>query len=97
MNALPADFECIAGEEATSPFLAMSNYAQAAEPYYELAHWYGIARIQGQLEHVLIFPSSASGGPSAVICDAVGCCAGHGSTRFERCHSTRCERCHLHR
>ena len=67
MNALPADFECIPGQEATSPFLAMSNYTQTSEPYYEQAHWYGIAKIRGQLEHVLIFPRDASSGPRAVI------------------------------
>jgi hypothetical protein len=67
MTTLPADFECIPGQEATSPFLAMSNYAQATEPYYEQAHWYGLARIHGQLEHVLIFPRSSTQGPSAVI------------------------------
>lgn len=67
MKTVPADFECIPGQEATSPFLAMSNYAQTSEPYYEQAHWYGIAKIRGQLEHVLIFPRNAAGGPSAVI------------------------------
>jgi hypothetical protein len=67
MTTLPADFECIPGQEATSPFLAMSNYAQATEPFYEQAHWYGIAKIRGQLEHVLIFPRNATSGPSAVI------------------------------
>ena len=67
MTALPADFECIPGQEATSPFLAMSNYAQATEPYYEQRHWYGVAKIHGQLEHILIFPSSAATGPRAVI------------------------------
>ena len=67
MKTLPADFECIPGQEASSPFLAMSNYAQATEPFYEQAHWYGIAKIRGQLEHVLIFPRNASSGPSAVI------------------------------
>jgi hypothetical protein len=67
MTTLPADFECIPGQEATSPFLAMSNYAQATEPYYEQAHWYGLARIQGQLEHVLIFPRNSTQGPTAVI------------------------------
>jgi hypothetical protein len=67
MKVLPADFVCIPGQEATSAFLAMSNYAQATEPYYEQAHWYGIAKIHGQLEHVLIFPSNAASGPSAVI------------------------------
>jgi hypothetical protein len=67
MKTLPADFECIPGQEASSSFLAMSNFAQATEPQYELAHWYGMARIHGQLEHVLIFPSSAPSGPKAVI------------------------------
>jgi hypothetical protein len=67
MATLPADFECIPGQEATSPFLAMSNYAQATEPYYEQAHWYGLATIQGQLEHVLIFPRNSASGPAAVI------------------------------
>jgi hypothetical protein len=67
MTTLPADFECIPGQEATSPFLAMSNYAQATEPYYEQAHWYGITKIRGQLEHVLIFPRNSGQGPAAVI------------------------------
>jgi hypothetical protein len=67
MTTLPADFECIPGQENASPFLAMSNYAVTAEPYYEQAHWYGLARIQGQLEHVLIFPRDSAQGPSAVI------------------------------
>ena len=67
MTTLPADFECIPGQETTSPFLAMSNYAQSAEPFYEQAHWYGLAKIHGQLEHVLIFPRDASSGPRAVV------------------------------
>ena len=67
MKTLPADFECIPGQEATSSFLAMSGYAQATEPYYEAQHWYGIATIHGQLEHVLIFPRDASTGPTAII------------------------------
>jgi hypothetical protein len=67
MTTVPADFECIPGQEATSPFLAMSNYAQATEPFYEQGHWYGLAMIRGQLEHVLIFPRNAATGPSAVI------------------------------
>jgi hypothetical protein len=45
----------------------MSNYAQSSEPYYEQAHWYGIAKLHGQLEHVLIFPRNAASGPRAVI------------------------------
>ena len=67
MSTLPADFECVPGQEASSPFLAMSNYAQATEPYYAQAHWYGIAKIHGQLEHVMIFPRNSSTGPAAVI------------------------------
>jgi hypothetical protein len=67
MTTVPADFECIPSQEATSPFLAMSGYAQASEPYYQQQHWYGIATIQGQMEHVLIFPRNVSGGPSAII------------------------------
>ena len=67
MKALPADFECIPGQEATSPFLAMSNYVQSTEPFYEQRHWYGVAKIHGQLEHILIFPSSAASGPKAVV------------------------------
>ena len=67
LKTLPADFECIPGQEATSPFLAMSNYAQSTEPFYEQAHWYGVAKIHGQLEHVLIFPRDAASGPRAVI------------------------------
>jgi hypothetical protein len=67
MTTLPADFECIPGQEAASPFLAMSNYAVSTEPYYEQAHWYGIAKIHGQLEHILIFPRNSTEGPSAVI------------------------------
>jgi len=67
MTALPADFECIPGAESTSPFLAMSGFAQSAEPYYEQEHWYGLAKIHGQLEHVLIFPRDTTGAASAVI------------------------------
>ena len=67
MKTLPADFECIPGQEAASPFLAMSNYAQASEPYYQQRHWYGVAKIHGQMEHILIFPRNAATGPTAVI------------------------------
>ena len=67
MQTLPADFECIPGQEASNSFLAMSNYAVATEPQYEQGHWYALARIHGQLEHILIFPSSAASGPKAVI------------------------------
>lgn len=67
MTTLPADFECVAGQTSTSSFLSMSGYAVSAEPYYQQEHWYGLARIQGQLEHVLVFPRNVSGAPSAVI------------------------------
>jgi hypothetical protein len=67
MASLPADFECVPGAESSSPFLAMSGYAQSAEPYYEQEHWYGLAKIHGQLEHVLIFPRNVTGAASVVI------------------------------
>jgi hypothetical protein len=67
LTTVPADFECIPGAEATSPFLAMSGYVQSAEPYYEPQHWYGLATIHGQLEHVLIFPRDVRGEKSAII------------------------------
>lgn len=67
LTSVPADFECIPGQEASSPFLAMSGFAQATEPYYEPEHFYGIARINGELEHILIFPRNSSTGPAAII------------------------------
>jgi hypothetical protein len=72
MTAIPADFECVAGAEASSasasPLLAMSGYIQAVEPQYEQQHWYGLAKIHGQFEHVLIFPlATKTGGTSAII------------------------------
>jgi hypothetical protein len=71
MNSVPADFECVAGAEAastsSSPFLAMSGYVQAVEPQYAQEHWYGLAKIHGQLEHVLIFPRAVKGDNSAII------------------------------
>ena len=72
MTTVPADFECVAGAEASSasssPLLAMSGYVQSTEPQYQQEHFYGLARIRGQLEHVLIFPRDASnGGPSVVV------------------------------
>ncbi len=67
MTTLPADFECVPGAESTSPFLAMSGYAQSAEPFYEQEHWYGLAMIHGQLEHVLIFPRNTTGATSVVV------------------------------
>lgn len=71
MRVQPADFTCIPGEEASSPFLAMGGYAISAEPYYEYEHWYGRATIHGQLHHVLIFPRAGSTeGPVIVLHDA---------------------------
>ena len=71
MTTIPADFECVAGAESSSasssPLLAMSGYVQTAEPQYAQQHWYGIANIHGQLEHVLIFPRDAKGETSAII------------------------------
>ena len=71
MNSVPADFECVAGSEAasasSSPFLAMSGYVQTVEPQYAQEHWYGLAKIHGQLEHILIFPRAVKGDNSAII------------------------------
>jgi hypothetical protein len=71
MTTIPADFECAAGSEASSasssPLLAMSGYVQTVEPQYAIEHFYGLATIHGQPEHVLIFPRDAKGGTSAII------------------------------
>jgi len=67
MTTIPADFECIPGQESSSNFLAMSGFAQATEPFYEEEHWYGLAQIHGQMEHVLIFPRNVTGAGSAII------------------------------
>lgn len=71
MTTVPADFTCIAGAEASSAasssLLAMSGYVQTAEPQYEQEHLYGLAKIGGQLEHVLIFSRDSKSGPSAVM------------------------------
>jgi hypothetical protein len=71
MSTIPADFTCVAGSEASSaaasPLLAMSGYVQTAEPQYEQEHLYGLAKIGGQLEHVLIFPRDAKGSNSVVM------------------------------
>lgn len=67
LNALPADFECVPGAEASSPFLAMSSYAQTAEPWYEYEHWYGILLIHNEPHHVLIFPRNLRGPASAIL------------------------------
>ena len=71
MTTVPADFTCVAGSEASSaaasPFLAMSGYVQTTEPQYTQQHWYGLAKIHGQMEHVLIFPRPVKGDNSAII------------------------------
>lgn len=71
MTTVPADFVCVPGAEASSaaasPLLAMSGYVQTAEPQYEQEHLYGLAKIAGQLEHVLIFPREANGSGSVVM------------------------------
>ena len=71
MTTVPADFTCVAGSEASSaassPLLARSGYVQTAEPQYAQQHWYGLAKIHGQMEHVLIFPRPTKGDNSAII------------------------------
>ena len=71
MTTVPADFECVAGAESSSasasPLLAMSGYVQTAEPQYAQEHFYGLAKINGQLEHVLIFPLATKGTTSAIV------------------------------
>ena len=71
MTSIPADFTCEAGSEASStassPLLAMSGYVQTVEPQYEQEHLYGLAKIGGQLEHVLIFSRSSQGSGSVVV------------------------------
>lgn len=67
MASVPADFECVPGQEYASPFLALSNYSQTAEPWFEFEHWYGVLLIHGEPHHVLIFPRDVKGMSSAVI------------------------------
>lgn len=67
MKSIPADFECIPGEEDSHPFLAMSGFAVSAEPYYGIEHWYGTVQIHGQKHHLLIFPRNTKGAESAAI------------------------------
>ena len=65
MSSIPADMECVPGQEASSSFLAQSGYAVGAEPYYPYEHWYGQVTIHGQNHHLLIFPRSVQQGPAA--------------------------------
>jgi hypothetical protein len=67
MTSIPADFECVPGEESASPYLAMSNYSHTPEPSYEFEHWYGVLLIHGEPHHVLIFPREGKGESSALI------------------------------
>jgi hypothetical protein len=67
MSTVPADFECIPGETSSSPFLALSNYASNAEPWYEYEHWYALVSIHGAPHHLLIFPRNITGTDSAII------------------------------
>ena len=67
MTNVPADFACIPGEPSSSALLAMSNYTQSAEPYYEYEHWYGLGTLHGEPHHFLIFPRNVVGADSAII------------------------------
>jgi hypothetical protein len=67
MGGIPADLECVPGQEAGSPFLAMSGYSQSAEPYYGYEHWYGLVTIHGERHHLLIFPRNTQGPSSAAV------------------------------
>lgn len=67
MTSVPADFTCVPGATSTSSFLALSGYVQSPEPYYPQEHWYGLATLYGQLEHVLIFPRNVGGDGAVVV------------------------------
>jgi hypothetical protein len=67
MTNIPADFVCIPGAPSSSGLLAMSNYTQSAEPYYEYEHWYGLGTLHGEPHHFLIFPRNVVGSDSAII------------------------------
>lgn len=67
MSSIPADMECVPGEEESSPFLAQSGFSVSAEPYYPYEHWYGLVSIHGQAHHLLIFPRNTKGADSAAI------------------------------
>ena len=69
MAAIPADMECVPGQEASSSFLAQSGYRVSAEPYYPYEHWYGQVTIHGEKHHLLIFPRAASGNAAVVLID----------------------------
>jgi hypothetical protein len=67
LKSIPADFECVPGEEASQPFLAQSGFAVSGEPYYPQEHWYGTVMIHGQKHHILIFPRNVKGADSAAV------------------------------
>jgi len=67
MTSIPADMECVPGQEASSPFLALSGFSQNAEPYYAYEHWYGTIVLHGEVHHLLIFPRDTRGPSSAAI------------------------------
>lgn len=67
MTNVPADFVCIPGQPTSSGLLAMSNYTQSAEPYYEYEHWYALGTLHGEPHHFLIFPRNVVGADSAII------------------------------
>ena len=64
MASIPADMECVPGQEASSSFLAQSGYRVSAEPYYPYEHWYGQVTIHGEKHHLLIFPRNVQQGPA---------------------------------
>jgi hypothetical protein len=67
MTGIPADFACVPGQPSSSSLLAMSNYSQSAEPYYEYEHWYAFGALHGEPHHFLIFPRNVDGADSAII------------------------------
>jgi hypothetical protein len=67
MASIPADMECVPGQEASSSFLGQSGFRSSAEPYYGYEHWYGKVNIHGEDHHLLIFPRNTKGPSSAVI------------------------------
>lgn len=67
MKQIPADFECVPGEEESNPFLAQSGFSVSPEPYYGYEHWYGTVTIHGEKHHLLIFPRNVKGYASAAV------------------------------
>jgi len=67
MGNVPADFVCVPGAPSSSALLAMSNFTQSAEPYYEYEHWYALGMLHGEPHHFLIFPRNVTGADSTII------------------------------